>query len=338
MTKKLSIGFIGTRGIPNEYGGYEAAVQELAPRLALRGHKVVVYCSSLQNYSKTTWKGVHLKFSYDPENKIGSSGQFIYDLLSNLKARKEDHDVIFHMGYTSDSVWYRFWDKRALHITNMDGMEWKRSKYSPKVRSFLKKAEKLAAIKSNLLIADSDGIMDYLKFRYETPVLKIAYGVSLPDIFVKSDLADYNLVPFGYDLIIARMVPENNIEMAIEAKINSQNDIPLIIFGNENAFWDKLSIKYKNINRIIFYKANYNKNVLDSIRHFSRYYIHGHSVGGTNPSLLEAMATGCRILAHDNVFNNGVLLQGGAYFDSTKSLSKLFNQNSDTLISKEQIR
>ncbi len=234
MNKKLSIGIIGTRGIPNQYGGYEAAVQELAPRLVEMGHQLVVYCSSLQKTNPVSWKGVKLVYSLDPENKLGSFGQFIYDMISNIKSKKNNHDVIFHMGYTSDSLWVRLWDKRATHITNMDGMEWMRSKYSPKVRSFLKKAEQWAAVHSKTLIADSHGIKDYLEENYDIPVAHITYGVTIPEEFNGSVLKEFNLIPYKYDLIVARIVPENNIEMIISAKINSDDEIPLIIYGNKN--------------------------------------------------------------------------------------------------------
>jgi len=244
LNKKLSIGIIGTRGIPNQYGGYEAAVQELAPRLVEMGHQVVVYCSSLQKTNPVSWKGVKLVYSLDPENKLGSFGQFIYDMISNIKSKKNNHDVIFHMGYTSDSLWVRLWDKRATHITNMDGMEWMRSKYSPKVRSFLKKAEQWAAVHSKTLIADSHGIKDYLEENYDTPVAHITYGVTIPEEFNVSVLKEFNLIPYKYDLIVARIVPENNIEMIISAKINSDDEIPLIIYGNKNEMLHNLKIKF----------------------------------------------------------------------------------------------
>jgi glycosyltransferase involved in cell wall biosynthesis len=336
MKNNLSIGFIGTRGIPNEYGGYEAAVQELAPRLAERGHRVVVYCSLSQKSRWDEWKGVQLVYNKDPENRIGSAGQFIYDLWSNLSARKHHHDVIFHMGYTSDSVWHKIWDARAAHITNMDGLEWKRTKYSKQARKFLGWAEKLAAKNSHALIADNKGIEDYLKEKYKTPVLQISYGVEIPQEFDEIGLEQYQLQKHQYDLVIARMVPENNIETIIQAKIDSSDTIPLVLFGNRTPFRDELMSTYQE-ERIVFEDGNFNKNILDGLRHFARYYIHGHSVGGTNPSLLEAMATQSRIIAHDNVFNRHVLLKNGKYFTNKTQLSSIFDCQ-DIVITPEQVK
>lgn len=336
MKNRLSIGIIGTRGIPNEYGGYEAAVQELAPRLVKRGHQVTVYCSLSQKSRMEEWKGVQLVYNRDPESWMGSIAQFLYDFWSNLSSRKKKHDVIFHMGYTSDSVWYKIWDTRSAHITNMDGLEWKRTKYSKHARKFLVFAEKLAAKNSHALIADNKGIEDYLNEKYKTPVLQISYGVDIPHTFSSQGLNQYKLKKQEYDLVIARMVPENNIESIIQAKIDSSDPIPLILFGNRTPFRDEMMSKY-NEERIVFEDGNFNKDILDGLRHFSRYYIHGHSVGGTNPSLLEAMAAECRIIAHDNVFNQHVLLKNGKYFTNKKQLTSFFNCQNN-IITSEQIK
>jgi glycosyltransferase involved in cell wall biosynthesis len=334
---KLSIGFIGTRGIPNEYGGYEAAVQELAPRLAAKGHDVTVYCSNSQKSRFKEWNGVRLIYSYDPEKYIGSAGQFVYDLISNIKSRKQNHDVIFHMGYTSDSALHRFWSKNAFHITNMDGLEWKRTKYSNRARKFLAYAEKLAAFKSDLLIADNKGVEGYLVEKYPANVFQIAYGVEIPTSFDKNHLVEYNVSPGSFDLVIARIVPENNIEYIIKAKLSSNDEQPLLIIGNHTTHRDELMNKYSKSKKVIFNDGNFNREVLDSLRHYSRYYIHGHSVGGTNPSLLEAMAAKSRIIAHENQFNRNVLLDGGLYFENDEQLMEYFNRPS-VLVTDEDIQ
>ncbi len=336
MNDKLSIGILGSRGIPNEYGGYEAAVEELAPRLVKLGHDVIVYCSASQKSRYKNYNGVKLVYNFDPEKWIGSAGQFIYDLLSNLSAKKKKHDVIFHMGYTSDSIWHKLWDKNASHLTNMDGLEWKRTKYSRKARKFLAYAEKLAATKSNCLIADNKGIEKYLDDKYNTDIVTISYGVSIPVSFSEGGLSKYKLTKEAYDLVIARMVPENNIETIIKAKLMSDDTTPLVIFGNETNYKIWLQEQYKNQTRIKFFKGDFNKKIMDGLRHFSRYYIHGHSVGGTNPSLLESMAAASRIIAHDNEFNRNVLYEGGRYFKDIKQLLNYFNSH-NIIISKEQV-
>jgi hypothetical protein len=237
MKDKLRIGIIGTRGIPNSYGGFEAFAEQVSVRLAAKGHHVTVYCSHNQAYRENMLNGVHLAYVRNPENLAGTAGQFLYDLGCNLHARKQYFDVILHLGYTSDSVWTWLWCGRARHITNMDGMEWMRSKYPAPVQAFLKKAEKLAADRSDLLIADSRAIRAYLESTYAAPVRYIAYGAVIPSSFDAAVPGKYNVEPGCYDLAIARMEPENNLEMAVKAKLAEHSAIPLLIFSNDTKLW-----------------------------------------------------------------------------------------------------
>jgi GDP-D-mannose dehydratase len=121
------IGIIGTRGIPNQYGGFEQFAQFFSEHLVQKGYEVVVYCSSNHTFQEKTWKGVSLVHIKDPEKSIGTVGQFIYDLRAILHARKQKFDVIFQLGYTSSSIWGFLFPKKAKLITNMDGLEWKRT-------------------------------------------------------------------------------------------------------------------------------------------------------------------------------------------------------------------
>lgn len=328
MRSRLSIGIIGTRGIPNRYGGFEAFAEQMAPRLAEKGHRVTVYCSHDQHYKEPMLNGVRLRFCFNPESWLGTAGQFVYDFNCNLDSLRQPYHVILHLGYTSDSLFKGLWNKRSKHITNMDGMEWMRSKYSPKVQSYLKKAEKWAATRSDLLIADSKAIQTYLETKYATPVRFISYGAEIPASYLADIFDDFQVEPHHYDLLIARMEPENNIELAIEAKLQENSTIPLVIFGNETPYGTMLKKKYHDQSLIRFQKANYHEATLNSLRHFSRYYLHGHSVGGTNPSLLEAMASECRILAHDNPYNRTVLENNAGYYQSSAQLKELLMQPS----------
>src|SRR5215469_9735731 len=154
----MNIGIIGTRGIPNQYGGFEQFAEFIAPALVERGHAVTVYNSSLHPYKENNWKGVNLVHQYDAEGKLGTAGQFIYDFNCIKDSRKRKFDVILQLGYTSSSVWSFLFPKKSVLVTNMDGLEWKRTKYSKPVRRFLRYAEKWAATYSDFLIADSKGI------------------------------------------------------------------------------------------------------------------------------------------------------------------------------------
>ncbi|MDP9229398.1 MAG: DUF1972 domain-containing protein, partial [Bacteroidota bacterium] len=140
----MKIGIIGTRGIPNQYGGFEQFTEYVAPALVNKGHQVYVYNSSLHHFKEKSWKGVKLISCYDPENTLGTLGQFIYDFNCIRDARNRDFDIILVLGYSSSSVWSFLFPGKSIVVTNMDGLEWKRSKYSKLTQAFLKKAEKWA--------------------------------------------------------------------------------------------------------------------------------------------------------------------------------------------------
>jgi glycosyltransferase involved in cell wall biosynthesis len=323
----MKIGIIGSRGIPNHHGGFEQFAEFIAPALVERGYQVTVYNSSLHPYKEKKWKGVELIHKNDPEDKLGTVGQFIYDFHCIRDSRSRQFDVILQLGYTSSSIWSFLFPKKSVLVTNMDGMEWKRTKYSQVVRRFLTYAEKWAVVNSDYLIADSKGIQEYLLSKYKRQSEFIPYGATLfsnPDPGI---LSSFHLEEKQYFLLIARMEPENNIETIIHGFLMSSRSQPLVIIGNHsNHFGEYLHKKYAS-EKIIFLGAIYDLNTLDQLRHFSKYYFHGHSVGGTNPSLLESMACQCAIIAHDNVFNRSVLEQDAFYFNQPKDIDEILNRN-----------
>lgn len=319
----MKIGILGTRGIPNQHGGFEQFAEFVAPALVQRGHEVSVYNSSLHPFTADSWQGVRLIREKDLEDRIGTAGQFIYDLNCILDARKRKFDVILQLGYTSSSVWRRLMPKDSVIVTNMDGLEWKRSKYSPSVQSFLRRAEKWAVAGSDVLIADSRGIQSYLTEKYQRDSTFIAYGATMfcdPDA---GALAPYGLREYEYNLLIARMEPENNIETILQGHHAASGEEKLILIGSyRNKFGSYLKERYEN-HRTVFLGPVYDLKLLNNLRYFSRLYFHGHSVGGTNPSLLEAMASQALIVAHDNIFNRSVLDVDAFYFSGPAEISIL---------------
>lgn len=320
----MKIGILGTRGIPNRYGGFEQCAEKLALGLVEKGHQVWVYNSHLHDFQESCWKGVNIIHCKDPENKLGTVGQFLYDLNCFLDARKRGFDALLQLGYTSSSVWWWLWPGACPNVVNMDGLEWKRSKYSPRVQRFLRWAEKTAARHADLLIADSVGIQEHLQNAYGKPSVFIPYGA---DIFRNPDAAvleKYSLEAGKYHLLIARMEPENNIEMILEGYVLSGNKAPFVVVGKaENAFGKYLVEKFAAQAAIRFVGGIYDFEVIDNLRHFADRYFHGHSVGGTNPSLLEAMGCSALIAAHDNVFNRSVLGKDAFYFVNAAAIATL---------------
>lgn len=320
----MKIAILGTRGIPNNHGGYEQFAEFFAKYLAEKGYETYVYNSSLHPYKKVLWKGVHIIHKYDPEDKVGTAGQFIYDFNCILDIRKRNIDVVFQLGYTSSSVWNWLIPKHIKLITNMDGLEWKRSKYSKKVQKFLQYAEKLAIKHSNVLIADSLGIKEYLKRKYAVDSEYIAYGVETKNEYNDSILKELDIIKYGYNMLIARIEPENNIEVILDGVIQSKNKQDFVVIGSvENTFGKYLVKKFKKFKQIKFIGSIYNLPKLNSLRKHSNIYFHGHSVGGTNPSLLEAMASFTLICAHDNIFNKSILGENAFYFKNENNVTKI---------------
>ena len=332
---KLKIGILGCRGIPNAYGGFEQFAEQLAVGLVNKGHEVFVYNSSLHPYKEDQWQGVHIIHCKDWEDKLEAAGQFIYDFNCIIDSRKRNFNILLQLGYTSNSVWHWWWPKKTVNIVNMDGLEWKRNQYSKLTRSFIKKAEAWAAKHADHLVADSPGMQQYLLETYNKHSTFIPYAAK---IFTRPNsllLDKFHLNPHQYYLAVARMEPENNIEMIIQGYVNSKQPDPLIIVGKLNRFGKAWAKKYAT-EKIKFLGAVYDKNLLNNLRYFSKLHFHGHSVGGTNPSLLEAMACGCPIAAHDNIFNKAILGNDADFFSSMDEIANLLNKKKGEAEKKER--
>ncbi|NHA02937.1 glycosyltransferase family 1 protein [Mucilaginibacter sp. HC2] len=321
---KLRITILGTRGIPNYYGGFEHISEYVSAGLVKRGHSVTVYNSHNHPYTQDSWNGVEIKHCYDPEYLIGTAGQFIYDMNCLLDARKNNFDVVLIMGYTSSSVWGRLYPKNSTIITNMDGMEWKRSKYSKPVQQFLKYAEKLAVKYSHYYVADSRVIKSYLADKYNISSEYIPYGA---DVYSDQEREQYDFneaMKEDYFLLMARMEPENNIETILDGFNRSNSNRKFKVLGDTgNRFGKYITNKFNNDERIEFKGAIFDTPKVRSLQNNSYLYFHGHSVGGTNPSLLEAMASEALIAAHNNPFNKSVLNTDAFYFSNAGEVQEL---------------
>lgn len=322
----MRIGILGTRGIPNNYGGFEQFAQYLSVGLVQHGHSVWVYNSSNHPYREKKWEDVNIVRCSDWENYIGSAGQFVYDYNCLKDARKRGFDILLQLGYTSNSIWHRLWPKDAINVINMDGMEWKRSKYGPLTQKFLLRAEHWAAKHGDILVADSTNIRDYIQRKYHRPPVFIPYGAEIPENYEADNLGRWGLRKQDYFLLMARMEPENNIEMIIRGWMASDRKKPLVLIGNpDNSFGAYLQKTYRK-DDLLFVGGIYETGVANALRHYSSFYFHGHSVGGTNPSLLEAMACECAIFAHNNSFNKTVLGKEAGYFGSENDIAGLLER------------
>ena len=320
----MKIAILGTRGVPNHYGGFEQFAEFFSVYLAQKGHEVYVYNSHDHPYQEKIFNGVNIIHCNDPEHKLGTFGQFIYDYNCIMDSRTRDFDIILQLGYTSNSVWFFLLPKKSYIVTNMDGLEWKRSKYSRPVRQFLKFAERLAAMSSDCLVSDSLGIKKFLKQRYGKESTYIAYGAhpfNDPDPAIPEQ---YGVKQYDYNMIMARFEPENNLDMVLAGVAASESKQTILVIGKHTTKYGRyLTGKYAAYKHIRFIGPLYNLEHLNSLRYYSNLYFHGHSVGGTNPSLLEAMGSQALIAAHDNDFNKGILMDNAFYFSNSGDVKKL---------------
>jgi glycosyltransferase involved in cell wall biosynthesis len=321
---KLRIAILGTRGIPNHYGGFEHISEYVSAGLVKRGHSVTVYNSHNHPYKENSWNGVDIIHCYDPEYLLGAAGQFVYDFNCITDARKRKFDVILIMGYTSSSVWGKLYPQESAIITNMDGLEWKRSKYSKPVQKFLQYAEKLAVKNSQYYISDSLVIKSYLADKYGIDSKYIPYGADLFSELEREQFDKTEALKEDYFLLMARMEPENNIETILEGFNNSNSPKKFKVLGDTgNRFGKFITHKFKNDNRIQFKGSIFDTAKVRLLQNNSYLYFHGHSVGGTNPSLLEAMASEALIAAHNNPFNKSVLNTDAYYFSNANEVKNI---------------
>jgi len=340
MKIKLKIAILGTKGVPNNYGGFEQFAEFFSKYLYSKGYDVTVYNPSYHPYNEKVFDGVKIRKVFCPEKYLGGFAHIIYDFLCLKDALSKKYDIILELGYQSVAPSYLLLPfQSSVVITNMDGLEWKRSKWNFFAKKYIKFAEKVALMKSNEIISDNDGIAKYFSDNYGINSKMIPYGA---DIFLnpeKSILNHYNLKKDDYCLAISRIEPENNLQIIIEGFINSKSKLNLIIIGDFNNKYGKFLInKYNYDQRIKFLGSVYNLNILNNLRFFSKVYFHGHSVGGTNPSLLEAMAANAFVCAHDNIFNRNVLNDNAEFFSNSKDISFLLDNIDNYNLSSEKYR
>jgi len=321
----MKIAILGTRGIPNNYGGFEQCAEYLSIGLVQKGHIVTVYSPDFHPYKDEVYKGIRIIRKASPQSFFGhSASNFIYDYLCFRDAIRKDFDIILELGLITSALSIILCNhKNKVIVTNLDGLEWKRSKWSNMVQRITKTLEKYGIKYSDYLIADNLGIQEYILDEYNRNSEFISYGAVDTITPNPKCLKEYGLLPDNYILTIARLEPENNLEMMFDGYISSGIQNPYYVIGNHlTNYGDFLKDKYRNTG-IIFLGGIFNKHHLDNIRYYSTHYLHGHSVGGTNPALLEAMVAGAFILVHDNKFNKSVVDKNAYYFNSANILAAL---------------
>jgi len=322
----MKIAITGTRGIPNRYGGFEQFAQKLSVGLAAKGHDVWVYNTLHHFYKEPAYRGVNIISKSSPEKLLGPPANYLYDFTCLRDAIRRQADIILECGFASAAPAYPYLNlKNSRLITHMDGMEWKRTKWSKQTRKIIRKSIVKTIQYSDALVCDHLEMLKFYAMNYGMQPVFIPYGADIIRTGDKTVLEAFKLEAGQYYMVTARLEPENKIRSIILGYLAAGLDEPLIIVGDYTGKYGRtIRHEFMDRERIIFAGGIYHEESLDNLRHFSKAVIHGHSVGGTNPSLLEAMAAGAWIIAHDNQFNRYILEEDSLYFKSEDDLTMLF--------------
>ena len=325
-----NIAIIGTQGVPANYGGFESLVENIIGENKSPNINYTVFCSSKDMQPRIKeHKGATLK--YVPLSANGAQS-VPYDILSLFKVPKET-DVILILGVSGSLIlpFFRLFSKKKI-IINIDGLEHRRDKWGKRARAFLKFSEKLAVKYADVIVADNKGIQDYVKEEYNKESALIAYGGDhvIREIdagFEKEVLDRFFLSANDYAITVCRIEPENNCHNTLEAF--SRTDKKLLFIGNWNRseYGRNLKEKYSKFPNITIQDPIYDIDVLYALRKNAGLYIHGHSAGGTNPSLVEAMFFGCPILCYDVVYNRATTQEKSYYWANVDELVALIKRN-----------
>ena len=339
MTKKKVL-MLGTRGIPSAHGGFETFVQRLALYLVSRGWNVTVYCqkTSRDKVVKKIWRGIHLV--YISVSKDTALGSIIFDLKSTLHAlRREGSILVF--GYNTALLSLLYVLANRASIMNMDGLEWRRGKWNVLQKAWLYFNERCGAWFSDFLIADHPEIKNYLASYVDSQKITVVpYHTEQVSNPQKKLIESYGISVKNYGLVIARPEPENSILEIVSAFSAQPRGYKLVVLGKyspETVPYHKQVLEAAS-DEVIFPGAIYEKPVVDSLRYYSRLYLHGHTVGGTNPSLVEALAAGTPVLAQNNHFNRWVAGSDSHYFKDAKDCEEQLNQLLNNEVELEKMR
>jgi len=320
MNKKR-VAIIGIVGVPAKYGGFETLAENLIKELN-EVFDFTVFCSSVF-YSKKIKTHHNSSLIYLPFNANGKSS-IIYDAVAIIRSLFFA-DVLLVLGVSAAFLipLVKLLTNKKV-ITNIDGLEWKRDKWGGFAKKYLEKQEGIAVKYSDIIISDNTEIQKYVQERYNKESVMIPYGGDQANQQqLSKEVKEKYSVPNQYAFTVCRIEPENNIHIILNAF--SKTNFNLVIIGNwkSSAYGVNLKNKFANFENIVLLDAIYDQNILDQIRSNCKLYVHGHSAGGTNPSLVEAMSLGLPIFAFGISYNKYSTDNKAVYFDTATELMML---------------
>jgi glycosyltransferase involved in cell wall biosynthesis len=313
MNKAISI--LGTRGLPAAHGGFETFAEHLALFLVDRGWRVTVYCQEEGQgpVIEDMWEGIRRVRM--PVKQGGAVGTVVFDWRSTRHAAKED-SLVLTLGYNTASFGVFLRLGGLLNIINMDGIEWRRQKWGAVARTWFWLNDWAGCWVGNHLVADHPEIARHLSTRVSSrKITMIPYGADRVVAADEAPVRSLGLKPGGYAVLIARAEPENSVLEVVSAWSRQHRGHRLVVLGKYADDHDyQRRVKQAASQEVMFVGAIYDKAVVHALRFHASFYVHGHQVGGTNPSLVEALGAGNAVLAHDNPYNRWVAGTAGVYF------------------------
>lgn len=322
------INILGIRGIPAQHGGFETFAEKLSLYLIKQRWHVTVYCqeNGVGPAWESTWEGVRLV--HIPVNRSGAAGSVIFDWKATRHALSET-GLFLTLGYNTAIFNLLQRVKGQTNLINMDGLEWKRDKWGTIAKTWFWLNERAGCLIGNHLVADHPEIKDHLATRVNVEkITMIPYGGDEVSDADARFLAEYGVTPGGFSVIIARPEPENSFLEMVRAFSQKPRNHKLVVLGS---FTPERNVYHRHVmdaasDEVIFPGAIYEAAIVQALRFYCRFYLHGHRVGGTNPSLVEAMGASCAVIAHDNQFNRWVAGPGAAYFEDEATCGALFDK------------
>ncbi len=323
--RSLRIAMIGTRGVPARYGGFETAVEEIGARLAASGHTVTVYCRRDGEHHGPTHRGMHRVEL--PALRRRSLETLSHTLLSvlHLLTRRRAPDVVLLFNAANAALLPLLRLRGIPAATHVDGLEWKRDKWSGTGKRYYRAAESLAVRWSDALIADAAGIAAYYREEFGAATEQIAYGAPIQRSPASDRVEALGLAPGGYHLVVARFEPENHVDLLLRGHLASRAALPVVVVGSAPYPGEHVAAiqALGEDERVRLLGPVWETETLDQLYAHALTYLHGHSVGGTNPSLLRAMGAGTAVVAYDVVFNREVLGERGCFVWAPEDLGPL---------------
>ena len=316
----LKIAIIGSRGYPYVYSGYETLIKELSERLVGRDCEVTVYCH--RNLFKEKPALVNgIKLVYIPTIETKSLSQLIHSFLSMCHAVVSDVDVIFAVNAANGPFGLISKILRKPTAINVDGLEWLRPKWKGLGAIYFKIAARLSTILFDQIINDSNEMRKVYLNLFKKESVVIAYGATVRKSEDSSLIQQWLITPKEYYLVVGRMIPDNNADIIVKGFLASNSTKKMVVVGDvfyKDNYADTL--KALKDERLVFTGYVNDPHVLAALYHHCYVYVHGHEFGGTNPTMIKAMACGCAILALNTVFNKEMLNNDlyGIYFEKNQ--------------------